>query len=87
MINIAKKRYAEFIKEYGKEPTYAKCDVSFDDGSMMYVTIKLSCDYNEDEDDYVFFYCNGLNDFLSLYDEDSGQDFHISGIVSFDYEV
>lgn len=39
------------------------------------VLIKLSLDYVPEEDDYVFFYCNGIEELKNLMKEDNGEDF------------
>lgn len=42
------------------------------------VLIKLSCGYNDGEDDNVFFFANGVEELKSLMKEDNGEDFYIS---------
>ena len=77
--------YNEFCKANGCEPNYAQCVVEYTDTrDTLEVTIKLSCDVVEEEDDTIFFYCNGLNDFISMTDEGTGCDFVIVDICHFE---
>ena len=78
-----KKNYEAFIAENGFEPKFAYCQVTFlDNGSSFDATIKLSCDDDED-DNFIFYYCNGLSDLLSMYEKGSANDFYISGVAEF----
>lgn len=68
------------MKENGKEPAYAVCDIVWkDNNDLESVKIQLSADSNPDEDDDFFFYCNGLNDLKSLCDFGS-EDFIVTEI-------
>lgn len=46
--------------------------------------IKVSTDYLPDEDDKVFFYCNGVADLEALKDPDNGQDFVVEAYAPID---
>lgn len=48
-----------------------------DDNTTQCVNIKTSTDYVEgsDEDNEIFFYCNGMEELKSLMKEDNGEDF------------
>lgn len=73
-------KYDTFVKENGKEPAYAVCDIVWkDNNDLESVKIQLSADSNPDEDDDFFFYCNGLNDLKSLCDFGS-EDFIVTEI-------
>ena len=77
--------YKEFYKENGCEPRFADCVVEYTDTrDTVEVIIKLSCDVVEEEDDSIFFYCNGLNDLKSMTDEGTGCDFVITEICGFE---
>ena len=59
------KKFDEFVKNNGKEPHYANCEIVWKDtdGSQE-VKIQLSGDTGEDDD--MFFYCQSLNGLKSL---------------------
>lgn len=59
------KEFDEFVKNNGKEPHYANCEIVWKDtdGSQE-VKIQLSGDTGEDDD--IFFYCQSLNGLKSL---------------------
>jgi hypothetical protein len=42
------------------------------------VIIKLSCDYTPEEDEQIFFFCNGVEDLRGLMEEDNGQEFYVT---------
>ena len=61
------RKYEKFLKQHKKEPSYASATVMWkDDGKTCDIMFKLSCDYDETEDDQIFFYCNGVDDLISL---------------------
>jgi hypothetical protein len=87
MIEKTKKNYEDFVKENGFEPRFAYCKVTFlDNGDSMDATFKLSCDEDEN-DNFIFYYCTGLSDLISLYDEGGVNDFRISGVATFGIEA
>ncbi len=83
---IAKMQEAfnEYIKEYGKEPNVADCQIIWlDDGKSCEVNIQLSVDSNPETDDKIFFYCNGLSDLESL-TTPGGEDFIVTDFYHFE---
>lgn len=55
--------YAKYIEEYNSEPKYAQASVIWKNGDILYDQIfKLSCDFKEEEDEYIFFYLNDAHD-------------------------
>lgn len=79
----ARKLYESFISENGFVPPFAYCDVTFkDDNTTLNALIQLS--YSENDDDtFVFFYCSDIDELLSLFDKDNGEDFYISELNYF----
>ena len=76
--------YSEFIQKNDTLPNYAECEIQFkDDGSGGGVRIKLDCGMDENDDD-IFYYCNGLNDLKGLTKEGPGADFTIIDFFSFE---
>ncbi len=70
-----------YMADNDTEPLYAACSIMYlDDGSTMDVTIKFSCDSEDDaEDSDIFFYCNSAQCLKYLTDID-GNDFVITSI-------
>ena len=68
---------------FKKSPLYASCQIVFSDSddAPEDVVIKLSSDIG-DNDDEIFFYCNGIDDLKSL-TELSANDFIIQGFGYF----
>ena len=76
--------YDEFCQENGHEPRYAYCEIEWtNDHQTCEVVFKLSCDADESEDDKIFFYCNSVQNLLSM-TEESAEDFVITEIYSFE---
>ena len=74
--------YADFMAENNVEPRYAGVTIQFlDDGTLLDVTIKLYSSVGADDDD-IFYYCDSLNDLLSL-TEQGVEDFVINQIHEF----
>lgn len=66
---------------------FALCDVIFKDGAQYEdFIIKLNTEYNEDEDDQIFFYCEDYESFLSLCTDEFREDFRVTTIHKF-YET
>lgn len=60
-------RFHEFVEKTGKEPEYVECQiVRKKKGDEQRKTIKLSLDINDDDNDDVFCYCNGIESFKQL---------------------
>lgn len=70
--------FRDFCVEHGgTEPLYAQCKIEWKDESCLApnaVIIKLSTDVDENTDEKVFFYCNGIEELKSLADF-GGEDF------------
>ena len=85
MVDAAKK-YFVFTSEKHMEPSFAVCNVVYNDDDpsniMNDYKIKFSCDYNEDDDDDFAYFCNDFVNIFDLFTEGSGSDFTI---VSVDY--
>lgn len=59
--------FFEFVKKNGKEPEYVECQIVWKDtGDDQRTTIKLSLSINDDDNDNVFYYCNGIESLKSL---------------------
>lgn len=84
LIRQMDEKYQAYRCETGGYPQYADCVIRFnDDGNTIETTIKLDCGVDEDEDDEIFFYCNGLNDLKGLTEEGPGTDFTVIEIIRF----
>lgn len=60
-------RFHEFVEKTGKEPEYVECQiVRKETGDEQRKTIKLSLSINDDDNDDVFCYCNGIESFKQL---------------------
>ena len=73
-------KYDAFIQENGCEPTYAVASVVFKDLTLDdpvdNLTFKLSCSEDENDDE-VFYYTNGMSDIIALTKKDGVEDFYI----------
>ena len=66
----------------GSEPLYVWCVIKFtDNGSTIEDVIKLSSDAAEDDDD-VFYFCNGIESLKGLTRRGTGEDFVVIDICS-----
>lgn len=60
-------RFHEFVERTGKEPEYVECQiVRKETGDEQRKTIKLSLSINDDDNNDVFCYCNGIESFKQL---------------------
>lgn len=60
-------RFHEFVEKTGKEPEYVECQIVWEKtGNEQRKTIKLSLGINDDDNDDVFYYCNGIESFKQL---------------------
>lgn len=67
MYNHLDLRFHEFVERTGKEPKYVECQiVRKETGNEQRKTIKLSLSINDDDNDDVFCYCNGIESFKLL---------------------
>lgn len=86
MINLEKHikyMWEDYKKSHnGNSPRYADCQVRWlDNDESMPVWIKLN--HSRDKyDDYIFYYCNGLNDLLSL-SKEGVEDFVLVDVFDF----
>ena len=76
-------KFIEFYETNGFEPRYADCEIEWtDDHNKCDVTIKLSCEVVDSEDNDIFYYCDSLKDLESL-TEPGCEDFIVTEIYSF----
>lgn len=75
--------FNEYYSIYLEEPLFALCRVAFigTDESAQDMLFKLSTDIGDDDDE-IFFYCNGIEELKSLAGY-SGNDFIITGMIEF----
>lgn len=66
--------FFEFVKKNGKEPEYVECQIVWKDtGDDQRTTIKLSLSINDDDNDNVFYHCNGIESLKSLVEYGVGE--------------
>lgn len=66
--------FFEFVKKNGEEPEYVECQIVWKDtGDDRRTTIKLSLSINDDDNDNVFYYCNGIESLRSLVEYGVGE--------------
>lgn len=76
--------YNNFITEHGHEPFYVECNVKFkDDDSVEEGVIISFKDFNEDTDEYIFYYCQDINDLVDLTSEENMGDFYVTDVIEF----
>lgn len=67
-------RFHEFVEKTGKEPEYVECQiVRKKTGDEQRKTMKLSLNINDDDNDDVFCYCNGIESFKQLAEYGMGE--------------
>lgn len=67
-------RFHEFVERTGKEPEYVECQiVRKETGDEQRKTMKLSLNINDDDNDDVFCYCNGIESFKQLAEYGMGE--------------
>lgn len=67
-------RFHEFIERTGREPEYVECQIVWKGtGDDKRTTIKLSLSINDDDNDDVFYYCNGIESFKQLAEYGMGE--------------
>ena len=67
-------RFHEFVEKTGKEPEYVECQiVRKETGDEQRKTIKLSLSINDDDNDNVFYHCNGIESLKSLVEYGVGE--------------
>lgn len=83
--NTAFREAGEFAGKNNQEPLYVEAEIRFkEDGAAETQLFKLSSDMDSTTDDAIFFYCDGIEDFMRLMDLDNGEDFAVTG-KSFDF--
>lgn len=76
-------RFHEFVEKTGKEPEYVECQiVRKKTGNEQRKTIKPSLSINDDDNDDVFCYCNGIESFKQLVEYRMGE-FIVTGCWNF----
>ena len=86
-VSQTREKFNEFINENKTEPNYALCLIKYhNDENTFEDIIKLSCDDGNDDDE-IFYYCNGLEDLVSLFEEGSGEDFRICEVIRFSSDI
>lgn len=76
-------RFHEFLERTGKEPEYVECQIVWKEtGDEQRKTIKLSLSINDDDNDDVFYYCNGIASFKQLAEYGMGE-FIVTGCWNF----
>ena len=67
IVKILKEKGFVVYRKGGKEPEYVECQIVWKEtGDDKRVTIKLSLSINDDDNDAVFYYCNGIESFQQL---------------------
>lgn len=86
----AEREWAKYVRRNLVEPKYARCLIEWhEDKSMSAVTIALfphSPKVSKYDDQFIFFYANGKDDFLRLFNE-TGEDFTIRVIYNFSNSI
>ena len=88
-----KSMYDSFVNKYGYEPTYVSAQIMWkDDEQTEEVFFKLDDGYDEEDDEYVFFSCHGIEDFIEMAKDDSlekdgGEDFIVTNVFSMEERI
>lgn len=76
--------YNKFITERGHEPFYVECDVKFKDDDEIEEGVIISFkDFNPDTDEFIFYYCEDINDLVYMTSEECENDFYIVDVIEF----
>ena len=84
-----KSMYDSFVNKYGYEPTYVSAQIMWkDDEQTEEVFFKL----NDGYDEYVFFSCHSIEDFIEIAKDDSlekdgGEDFIVTNVFSMEERI
>lgn len=74
VVKILKEKGFVVYRKGGKEPEYVECQIAWKEtGDDERVTIKLSLSINDDDNDNVFYYCNGIESFKQLAEYGMGE--------------
>lgn len=78
------KNYRQFVERYGHEPHFVTCWIVWkdDNNNPIWEKISLSLDVDEEKDEEILFYTNGLEELKSLA-EFGKEDFIIIGDIRF----
>lgn len=80
---IIRDKFKRFIDRNGEEPYCVNCRIVWKDTNDYHdVKIQLSADVDNEDDD-IFFYCDSLDDLLSLVDF-GGEDFVVTECFEFE---
>lgn len=88
-----KPMYDSFVNKYGYAPTYVSAQIMWkDDEQTEEVFFKLDDGYDEEDDEYVFFSCHGIEDFIEIAKDDSlekdgGEDFIVTNVFSMEERI
>lgn len=73
-LQIETMRDGSLEERTGKEPEYVECQIVWKEtGDDKRATIKLSLSINDDDNDDVFYYCNGIESFKQLAEYGMGE--------------
>jgi hypothetical protein len=82
---VIKEKYNEYIKKNGRSPLYVEAQIQWkDDKNTAEVLFKLNDEYDEKDDEEVFFSCHGIEDFMSTLEDECGEDFIITDVFGFE---
>lgn len=77
------RRYVEFTITNKHTPEAVGCKVRFGNDTCDVKISFIRYDEGSKDDEEVFYYCEGLVDFLRLLKEENGEDFTIEEILGF----
>lgn len=82
LLEKARKLRDEYVRENGREPDCASCQIKYlDDDATLEVVISLYDNTPEDwDDDDIFYYTSGIESLCSLAVEGPGEDFVLTDI-------
>lgn len=82
---IIKEKYDEYIRKNGRSPLYVEAQIQWkDDKSLAEVLFKLNDEYDEKDDEEVFFSCHGIQDFMGMLEDERGEDFIVTYVFGFE---
>lgn len=83
LINKIRNLYQESISETGHEPSYAVCELRYNDDLTTFEDIISFKEYNSKDDDKIFYYVYDLEELLDLTIETEEDNFIITDIIKF----
>ena len=80
----AKDMFNEYVQKNGRTPSIINCRVEYKDDNTNFGTF-ICIEYKNkekfsDEDELIFFYCEGIYEFVDLCSMYNGQDFYVTEI-------